>query len=151
MPAVPKPRKKRKPAKAYSSIARPSHAKAVQAAVALRAKSGPIKKVNRERKVSEFARCYGSKERVIFVNRLPCIIYSCHNRMVENAHIKGDGASRKSDARFIVPLCHWHHTEGPSSLHALQPRLFEVTHQLDLHDRAARTELAWQASLSSRE
>ncbi len=72
-----------------------------------------VKPRNAKRKASEFARCYGSKERVAWIRSLPCII--CELRSTpqvgpsDNAHVTGDGMGRKADARFIVPLCRMHH------------------------------------------
>lgn len=64
--------------------------------------SKPIRK--RPRSKSEFARIYGSKERVLFVKRLKCC---CCGRIgwTENAHIENGGMGRKADYTKIIPLC----------------------------------------------
>lgn len=75
------------------------------------------------RSAEEYARIYGSKERVAFVKALPCL-YCCavhplialawhpdaENRVYsENAHTVTGGKGRKADADTIVPLCPTHH------------------------------------------
>lgn len=67
------------------------------------ARSGPPKKRNAKRRVTEFARCYHSRKRVLFVKGLPCII--CGHGPCDNAHIENGGAGRKADYAKIVPLC----------------------------------------------
>lgn len=69
----------------------------------------PPRKVNRKRKASEFARCYGSKERVQWVKSLPCAVPNCDGQPIENAHALGGGAGRKADYQLIAPLCRAHH------------------------------------------
>lgn len=65
----------------------------------------PVKKVNRKRKQSAFARQYGSKERVAFVKSLPCAACGVIG-FSENAHLLGnDGAGRKGPYTSIGPLC----------------------------------------------
>lgn len=81
------------------------------------ARGGRVKPVNRKRRASEFARCYGSKERVAWVKSLPCAVRSlglsifampCHGPM-DNAHTVTGGMGRKADAETIIPLCRRHH------------------------------------------
>ena len=44
----------------------------------------------------------------------------------ESAHVGDRGLSQKCQDREAVPLCKWHHTEGPnSSHHRLGKRFFE--------------------------
>ncbi len=104
----------------------------------------PVKKVNRKRKVSEFARAYGSAARVAWVRGLPCVLSAwgtCGRHMqCDNAHIIGGGAGRKADAQFIVPLCSLHH----ASLHRRGRQLFEAVYLVDLFKLAADTERRWQ-------
>lgn len=95
-----------------------------------------VRKRNPGRRKSEFARAYGSRERVAFVKRQPCV--SCASRSnIQNHHIVNGGAGRKADAALIVPLCGnchwvWHHY-GVQYL----PRL-------NWPGLAASTELAWR-------
>lgn len=122
---VKKPRKKPKPSR-RSPIAR----------------SGRVKKVNAKRKAKEFARAYGSKERVAFVKSEPCaacLTGDCSGPK-ENAHTKTGGYGRKSDARFIAPLCHGHHQE----LHRSGQYSFDAKHRISLAYIARLTEAAWQ-------
>lgn len=68
-------------------------------------RSSRVKNVNRRRKAKEFARAYGSKERVTWVKARPCeacnvIGYS------GNAHLLGNGgAGRKGRHTTIGALC----------------------------------------------
>lgn len=73
-------------------------------------RSGRPNPVNRKRKASSFARCYGSKERVAFVKRLPCMWCgdAAPDRLRDNAHsVKGRG--QKAGYETIVPLCREDH------------------------------------------
>ncbi len=73
-------------------------------------RGGPMKRSpmrKRSRSASEFARVYGSKERVEWVKSLPCV--GCGIGPSVNAHTVGGGTSRKADAETIAPLCHWCH------------------------------------------
>jgi hypothetical protein len=63
---------------------------------------------NAERRDREFQRCYGSAERVAFVQGLSCV--GCGRTPCENAHSVTGGMGRKADAETIVPLCHDCHT-----------------------------------------
>ena len=129
----------------------------------------PMRKVNRRRKVSEFARCYGSKARVEFVKSLPCAACGVVG-WAENAHVTDDGtkgAGRKSGYRCIAPLCgprpghlgpyHPATRYGPPAfirgchrwLHA-DPDSFNGVFRLDLAATAARTEALWQSHTNER-
>lgn len=67
-----------------------------------------MKRENKERRRSEFARCYGSKARVAWVKRQPCVWCGVGGEN-ENAHTVNGGKSRKGDYTTIVPLCRTHH------------------------------------------
>jgi hypothetical protein len=118
-----------------------------------------MKKVNRKRKLSEFARCYHSRARVLFVKNLPCVV--CGLMRCDNAHIEGGGAGRKADYDKIIPLCcvpsdhpcspgyaRGHHglfhQIGVESFVAAYPGL-----RLDLPALAAETEARWQEYAST--
>lgn len=67
-----------------------------------------MKAVNRKRRASEFARAYGSVERVRAMKMRPCD--GCgrlphEDAPNENAHIEGGGAGRKADYFKVVTLC----------------------------------------------
>ncbi len=98
-----------------------------------------------KRKPTEFARIYGSKERVLFVKDLPCVGCGLWHP-VENHHIEGDGLSRKADYTKIVPLCLPCHRE----YHSTSRRAFEKKHEVKLGTEAKLTESAWQAYLNQR-
>lgn len=77
----------------------------------------PPKKRNPKRRASEFARCYGSKERVEWVKASPCIVCAAIHPLFRltspgrshNAHTMSGGGGRKADFDTIVPLCAEHH------------------------------------------
>jgi len=113
----------------------------------MRRSTKPMKKRNPKRRKNEFARTYHSRERVAWVKEQPCAVngaVACgiiFNRYpTENAHIKGGGGGRKSDARFIVPLCSAHHRW----LHIHGKAKFEADYHVDLDEAAAETERRWQ-------
>lgn len=70
-----------------------------------------VKKINPERRKREFARAYGSKERVEFVKALPCSFVGCNGRPSDNAHCITAGMGRKANADTIIPLCREHHRQ----------------------------------------
>lgn len=70
----------------------------------LKRKTRP-KSRNPKRAAENFARCYGSAERVEFVDGLPCAACGVRGFSV-SAHLLGnDGMSRKGNADEIGPLC----------------------------------------------
>lgn len=87
----------------------------------------------------EFARAYGSLDRVEWVRSLPSV--ASGKRPCVNAHVRTGGMGRKADARWIVPLT-W---EEHERLHRRGPAWFETTYGIDLDAKAAETEVAWQA------
>jgi hypothetical protein len=99
-----------------------------------------IKQSNPARKKATFARAYGSAERCVFVKSLPCCVAGdlCAGETT-NAHVRGDGASRKADADQIAPLCSYHHAE----LHAIGIATFTMRYAVDLDAEARRTEELW--------
>jgi hypothetical protein len=97
-------------------------------------------KRRRQKKVNEWARAYGSRERVLFVKTLPCRVRVCRERPSENAHSKTGGTGRKADADTILPLCRAHHRE----LHRCGVKTFSERHLLDLAACAEWTEDAWR-------
>jgi hypothetical protein len=66
----------------------------------------------KKRSAADFARIYGSQERVRWVKSLPCC--GCgrlptDDAQTENAHTVSGGKGRKADAATIAPLCHGCH------------------------------------------
>lgn len=102
----------------------------------------PLRAKNAKRAASEFARCYHSEERVEWVRSLPCVVGGCRNDSIENAHIEGDGTSRKAGYEKIVPLCRTHHRQ----LHRDGRETFEGAHLVDLAAMALDTERCWRRS-----
>jgi hypothetical protein len=99
---------------------------------------------NEARKAAEFVRCYGSEERVEWIKSFGCVI--CGKKPSENVHVRGGGAGRKADARFVVPGCRAHHNE----LHRNGVETFEADHSIDLEATADRFEAQWQAHLEGK-
>ena len=67
------------------------------------ARGGPIRK--KKRTASEYARIYGSRERVAWVKRRSCV--ACGDSPSENHHIENGGEGRKANAEpqgFASPL-----------------------------------------------
>jgi hypothetical protein len=98
---------------------------------------------NAKNAADTFARCYHSEERVEFVQTLPCIVPGC-TQPSENAHIEGDGTSRKAGYEKIAPICKGHHTTRRDSLHNVGREEFEGTHLVDLAALALDTERIWR-------
>lgn len=103
----------------------------------------PLRAKNAARAADTFTRCYGSEERVEWVQTLPCIVPGC-DKPSENMHIEGDGASRKADYTKIVPCCGGHHRTRSDSLHNIGREEFEGTHLVDLAALALDLERAWR-------
>lgn len=105
--------------------------------------------INRKkRKPSEFARIYGSRERVRWVKSEPCIatlggkMAACYGP-IDNAHVTRDdqgGTGRKSGYRCIAPCCRRHH----NILHVMGARFFEENYAVSLEAQAMQTEARWQ-------
>lgn len=95
-----------------------------------------------EKRAAEFARCYGSEERVAWVKTLRCAVPGCASGRIDNAHAVSGGAARKADARHVLPLCFLHHRE----LHQLGARTFEKKYEISLALAAEETEARWQES-----
>jgi len=99
--------------------------------------------VNRERRKREFARAYGSKARVEWIQSLACL--HCLSRPSENAHTPSrSGMGRKGDASTIVPLCSACHHR----LHQVGLETFQSESLLDLAQCAAIIDAAWTAHIS---
>lgn len=61
------------------------------------------------RSKEEFARIYGSEERVRTIKALPCAVPECMGGPCDNHHLKNGGLGRKGPWQSIVPLCFMHH------------------------------------------
>ena len=97
---------------------------------------------NVARRADEFTRCYGSEERVAWVQALPCVVEGCRRAPCDNSHITGGGMGRKADADQIVPLCRVHHKrldEHPEGREG-----FEGECYVDLAALALDTERCWR-------
>lgn len=101
----------------------------------------------RNRSAAEFKRVYGSEERVRWVTSLGCGVPTCFlPERVENAHVVSGGKGRKSDARFIAPLCRFHHQE----LHGVGIKTFCRWYAVDLVALAESVERRWLAYQETR-
>lgn len=115
------------------------------------ARGKPIKKRNDKRRAKEFARVYGSAERVEWFKGRLCAVRRCYEHLpahhegpTECAHAKGGGAGRKGGAATILPLCQGHHR----TLHNVGVKTFERVYGIDLLKTAAEYERDWQAHLA---
>ena len=100
-----------------------------------------VNPVNRKRRDKEWARAYGSIERVFYVSTcMCCAVESCTNYGDNhNAHIETGGMSRKADADRVVPLCPRHHAE-----HHTGAEMFVECYGIDLNTAALETQRAWE-------
>jgi len=111
----------------------------------------PIKRTRirkHPRKPSEFARIYGSKERVEWVRRLRCVycemIYgegSYDDAESYNAHTENGGTGYKAGYKTIVPLCGSHH----SAYDDHRPPLASYFIRQKLKAAAAEIQRKWEA------
>lgn len=102
-----------------------------------------VKPVNAKRKKANWARAYGSDERVEFVASLPCVVQRPSSPCagtIENAHVANGGRGRKADADRVAPICTAHHQE----LHQIGQQSFEARYGVDLKVAARITEMRWQ-------
>jgi len=95
-------------------------------------------------KKADWARVFGSKERVEWVKQLNCV--ACGTTPCENAHVRNGGTGRKADARWIVPACARCHRLGSISMHN-GIKTFQAHWKIDLTEKAAQTEERWQRVL----
>lgn len=100
-----------------------------------------VNPVNPERREREWARAYGSLERVYYVSTaLGCVVPDCHDSgPMENAHVETGGTGRRADADRVVPMCERHHAE-----HHRGRLTFAEKYGLDLDVSARLTETQWQ-------
>jgi len=109
-----------------------------------------MNKQNRARLAGSFARAYGSKARVKFVNLQPCAACGVWGYS-QNAHVLGnDGASRKAHYTTIAPLC------GPRPsgvlLHEESGLIYEGCHSLfDTAPEKFRARFAFNPKRAARE
>jgi hypothetical protein len=103
-----------------------------------------IPRVNRQRKSKNWTRAYGSVERVQFVAALPCAVLMCLEAVSENAHIIPGGTGRRADAKYIIPLCTFHHRQ----IHTIGRASFERAYRINIFEAAERTDAAWRAHLA---
>ena len=90
------------------------------------------------RSAAEFARIYGSEERVGWIKARWCI--KCGKTPCENAHLPSrSGMGRKGDYTPIVPLCHTCHE---AKVYMANPAWWRSV--------AAWTERLWQIELARR-
>ncbi len=95
------------------------------------------------RRAREFARAYGSKARVQFVQSIPCVL--CARTPSVNAHIKSQsGMGRKGDYTTIAALCYECHMKYDNN--TLSDWAVKKA-----EDNAASIELAWQVHQTMRE
>ena len=97
-------------------------------------RGGPIKP--KKRKPTEYARIWGSRNRVLTIKALACWV--CGRGPSENCHLGNEGMGRRSGYQNIVNLCAAHHRTAKDSLHNLgSVEAFDRVHDTDLRARAA--------------
>jgi hypothetical protein len=96
---------------------------------------------NGKRRAKAFARAYHSKERVAFIQSLPC--HACGVRPSDNAHIPdpSSGMGLKAVYTAICPLCRSCHV----ILHAIGPSRFQIRYSVSLVAGANLAAAAWLA------
>lgn len=77
-------------------------------------RKAPLKPANRERRGREFARAYGSVERVRAIKLSKCAVPWCSKYRCDNAHLEREGMGRKGHWSTVVPLC-----SGPGGHHRI--------------------------------
>ncbi|HSH44398.1 MAG TPA: hypothetical protein VK966_00945 [Longimicrobiales bacterium] len=97
-----------------------------------------LPKRNPARRDREWARAYGSEDRVAWVQRQPSVVSG--KRPCVNAHVRTGGTGRKADARWIVPLT-W---EEHEDLHRVGVATFQREHGVDLEAEARRVDAEWR-------
>lgn len=85
--------------------------------------------------MKRFDKHFHSKERVLFIQSLPCIV--CGLTPSQNAHVKSRGAG--GTYLDIVPLCYKHHLEQGQ----IGITTFAGKYYLDLDWLAEETERQW--------
>lgn len=106
---------------------------------------GRIKPRNAKRRQSEFARCYGSKERVAWIRAYPCVW--CFSFPSDNAHTESAGMGYKAGYETIVPLCRSCHRRYDEYKYPFNSEPVRD----GLKQFAARIERLWQRYLATRE
>jgi hypothetical protein len=116
------------------------------------ARKARIRPRNPKRRKSEFARTYGSRERVRFVKSLACVFCTMLSPFVglamvgksENAHTVSGGKGRKADYDTITALCRQHHRMYDEYVAPLdQPAVREA-----IKATCAEVERRWQDHLN---
>ncbi len=95
---------------------------------------------NVKRAAEAVVRAFGSADRIAFIKGLPSVVSG--KGPCVNAHVRGGGAGRRADARWIVPMTDAEH----KAMHQMGQQSFAKLHNLDLEALAAETERAWQES-----
>lgn len=98
---------------------------------------------NPSRQKREFARAYGSPERVAWVQGLPCTV--CRATPCDNAHTASGGAGRKGDHRTIAPLCSPRFDDQGChrELHVSGIKSFEEKYRVNLASAALNVAVTW--------
>lgn len=108
-----------------------------------KARRKPLPKTNPVRRAKERFRTYGGIERLSWIQGQPSILSGKLGCV--NVHVRGGGAGRKSDAKWIVPLTEAEHHE----LHQHGQKTFEAAHQIDLLHWAAVIDARWEQYVAS--
>ena len=107
-------------------------------------KRSRLKPRNTKRRKSEFARIYGSRQRVEWVKAQPCI--ACGRRgYCDSAHIETGGMGKKAHYTKTVPLCGhlWSIVDNCHKEAHRGQETFATKYGIDLEEEAAKCERAW--------
>ena len=96
------------------------------------------------RSAKSFARIYGSKERVAWIQAMPSVVSG--RTPCVNAHTVSGGMGRKADYHTIVPLTDAEHRE----LHQIGVKSFEQKYRVDLKALAGQVQDRWLTHLLPR-
>ena len=107
------------------------------------ARTARVKPVNRERRSAEWRRAYESEDRVQWIQGQPSVISG--DGPCDNVHIRGDGASRKAGAEWIIPMTRAEHDE----LHHIGLASFEQKYGISLYLAAKYIQRKWEAHLKA--
>ena len=88
----------------------------------------------------DLERCYHSMARIEWIKRQLCSYPRCGRTPCDNAHIAGDGMSRKGHHTLIIPLCRKHHQR----FHTVGAKQFQEEYLYPLAQAAAFWHASWE-------
>lgn len=78
-----------------------------------------------------------------FIRQFPCC--ACGLLVgIEASHTGAHGISQKAPDDRVIPLCRYHHREGPDALDRIGSRKFEEVHQISIAQIIAELNREWR-------